>query len=178
MLIWGNHEYCAFDLVHPWYTQKLRKFGEIIHGVNTQSINGTYLCALLENIKLEWCSSQPLTAIPPTLDALITDCSLKTTYQTLRGWKITLTDSLPNLLLFREHDQLLGDVLTPQTSSALTPSELLLVKQVRMFAGYTTLSQTLSLQTVFAYGKKHGICQSPETPTAFTLTTGLQLHLG
>ena len=63
MLIWGNHEYCAFDLVHPWYTQELRKLGEIIHCVNTQSINGTYLCALWENIKLEWCSSQPLTAI-------------------------------------------------------------------------------------------------------------------
>ena len=73
--------------------------------VNTQSINGTYLCALWENIKLEWCSShQPLTAIPPTLDALITDCSLKTTYQTLRDWKMTLTDSLPNLLLFWEHE--------------------------------------------------------------------------
>ena len=67
----------------------------------------------------------------------------QTTYQTLRGWKMTLTDSLPNLLLFREHDQLLGDVLTPHTS-ALTPSELLLVKQVRMFAGYTTLSDIVT----------------------------------
>ena len=114
MLIWGNHEYCAFDLVHPWYTQELRKLGEIIHCVNTQSINGTYLCALWENIKLAWwCSSQPLTAIPPTLDILIMDCSLKTTYQTLPGWNMTLSDSLPNLLLFRKHDQLLGGVLSP-----------------------------------------------------------------
>ena len=52
---------------------------------------------------------------------------------------MTLSDSLPNLLLFREHDQLfLGDILTPQTS-ALTPAKLLLVKQVCMFAGYTTV---------------------------------------
>ena len=56
---------------------------------------------------------------------------------------MTLTDSLPNLPLFREHDQLLGDVLTPQTS-ALTPSKLLLVKQVCMFAGYTTLSDIVT----------------------------------
>ena len=114
-LIWGSHDYCAFNLVHhPWYTQELRRLGEIIHCVNTQSINGTYLCALWENIKLAWwCSSQPLTAIPPTLDILIMDCSLKTTYQTLPGWNMTLSDSLPNLLLFRKHDQLLGGVLSP-----------------------------------------------------------------
>ena len=138
-LIWGSHRYCSFNLVHPWYIQELSTLCEIIDSVNKLSLNGTYIRALWESLKLEWCSSLPITSIPKQLDPLITDCSLKTTYQTLRSWQMTLFDNIPNPHLFRDNDRLLGDALTLQ-STALPPSDLLLVKQVRMFAGYATLA--------------------------------------
>ena len=124
------------------YTQELRKLGEIIHCVNTQSINGTYLCALLwENIKLEWCSSQPLTAIPPTLQSRIAE---------------NKTPNLLNTFVTKNHEDSHVDLSTISTAfSFLIVTTITKTTKTRTSITYRSLTTSswvhLPIENLFNY---------------------------